>query len=102
MLAVNPGCIILTSTTIKPASAGMSVRDQLVTAAAADDLYADSTNILGGPIGAIAVSDTAANTVTNLISSNEAFSGSDPAWLVAGGAAESIALRNCSSSECQI
>lgn len=63
-----------------------------MTAAAADDLYVDSTKILARPTGAISVSDIAANTVTNLINSNEAFSGSDPACSVAAGAAGSIAL----------
>ena len=63
-----------------------------MTAAAADDLYVDSTKILAKPTGAISISDTAANRVANLSSSNEAYSGSDPAWPVAAGAAGSIAL----------
>ena len=63
-----------------------------MTAAAADDLYLENTRILAAPTGAIPVSNTAANTVTNLISSNEAFSSSDPACSIAAGAAGSITL----------
>ena len=43
----------MSSTTITPAAAGISVGGQIVTAAAADDLHVNSTEISAGPIGAI-------------------------------------------------
>lgn len=58
-----------------------------MTAATADDLCVDNTEIVAGPAGATPVSNTAAYRVTNLISSNEAFSGSDSACSVPTGAA---------------
>ena len=83
MFAVNPANVILNSTTIKSASAGISVGSQIVAADATDDLHVDSTEILAEPTGATPVSHTAANRATNLISSYSAFSGSGPACLVA-------------------
>ena len=104
MFALNSANVILYRTTIKPASVGISVGGQIVTAAPADGFCVDRTGITTGPTGAILVSHTAAKRVTNLTSNNEAFPGGDPACLVAADPAELINHpdgKDCSSRELQ-
>ena len=84
---VDPADVVLDGTTVQPASAGISIDGQVVSADAANDLFVDGTEILAQPTSSTLTSSTA-----SLSSSNITFSGSASVSSVTADAANLGAL----------
>lgn len=106
IFVVDPADIVLDGTTVQPASAGISIDGQVVSADAANDLFVDGTEMLAQPTSSKFASRTASSNTASLSSRNVTFSGSasvssvtaDAASLsVLGGEIAHLAVQEASS-----
>ena len=103
---VDPADVIIDGTIVQPASAGISIDGQIVSADAANNLFVDGTEILAQPTSSNFASNTATHGAASLSSSNLTFSGSasvssvtanPPSVSVTGGGIAHLAVQPSSS-----